>query len=42
MIDTWIRFFAVVGFVVCIGGTLAMAPTAVSWLKQRLRKREIR
>jgi hypothetical protein len=40
MLETLIRFFAVVGFVACIGGILVAIPIGTNWLKQRLRKRE--
>ena len=40
MLETLIRFFAVVGFVACAGGILVVAPMGANWLKQLLRKKE--
>jgi len=40
MLETLIRFFAVVGFVACSGGLLVVAPMGVNWLKQLMHKKE--
>jgi hypothetical protein len=40
MLDTLIRFFAVVGLVACTGGLLVVGPMGANWLKQLLRKKE--
>jgi len=34
MLETLIRFFAVVGFIACAGGILVVIPICTNWLRK--------